>query len=57
MTVDKERKLPSEAADELLTHLSTCPQCKRVRRKHGRRGAHCEVAKELLRQTLKERHE
>lgn len=56
MMTAKKGKLPSEAADELLTHLTTCPQCKRARRKHGRRGAHCEVAKELLKITLKERH-
>lgn len=39
-------------AEELLKHLATCPQCKRVKR----RGAHCAEAKRLIRLTTKERH-
>lgn len=41
--------------DKLIVHLNTCPQCKRARG-WERRGSRCAVAKELLKQTLKERH-
>lgn len=47
--------LPTEAADRLLTHVSTCPQCKRALG-HRRRGKMCPVGRALVLRTLTERH-
>lgn len=47
--------LPAEAADKLLDHIVTCPQCRRAVT-HRRRGKICPHGRELIRLTLTERH-
>lgn len=54
MMTEIKKPTPVKYTDELITHLASCPQCKRARQK--RRGSHCDIAKKLLEQTLKERH-
>lgn len=46
---------PTRAADELIYHLSTCPQCKRAEDGKRRRKV-CPIGRDLIKQTLKERH-
>lgn len=51
----KIKPMPVEAADRLLNHVTTCPQCKRALG-HRRRGKMCPNGRYLVRQTLAERH-
>jgi hypothetical protein len=46
--------LPGGKADELLQHLSNCPQCKGA--KVANTPDFCPVGKQLIRLTMKERH-